>query len=216
MPERQVSLREPSNRHTVRIAAVAATIAVLATLTACTAAPAAPATGAPSPSSVPSAFPTEVSPPGDVPDTQAYVAYTAPDGSFSLKVPEGWAQSTTGSSTTFTDKLNSVALESTAATSAPTVASAKAKELAHLAAVLPKFSLTTVTTFTRPGGRGVMATYLADSAPSPVTGSVVRDAGELFLFWKNGKQVAVTLTSPQGADNVDPWNIVTRSFLWLK
>jgi hypothetical protein len=157
-----------------------------------------------------------VNPPGDVPDNQAYVTFTATDGSYSLLVPEGWARATSGAVTTFTDKLNSIAVEKSAVPNAPTVSSAKASLVPALSASEPKFSLQDVKSFSRPGGNGVLITYLKDSAPNKVTGSVVRDSVEQFLFWKGGSQVTVTLTSPQGADNVDPWNKVTRSFAWHK
>jgi hypothetical protein len=151
-----------------------------------------------------------------VPDNQAYVTFDSVTGSFGLKVPEGWARTTAGAVTTFTDKLNSVAVVQTAASSPPTIASAKQTQVPALMASEAKFTLTDVKTFSRPGGSGVVITYLKDSPTNAVTGSVVRDAVELYLFWKNGQLASVTLTSPQGADNVDPWNIVTKSFAWSK
>jgi hypothetical protein len=186
-------------------------IALIPGLAACsTASSTSPSAGSPS------APPTEVSPQGDVPDNQAYVTFNPSTGSFALKVPEGWARTTSGAVTTFTDKLNSVAVLQTAAASAPTIASAKQIQVPALMASEAKFTLTDVKTFSRPGGSGVVITYLKDSPTNTVTGSVVRDAVEMFLFWKNGQLASVALTSPQGADNVDPWNIVTKSFAWLK
>src|SRR3954452_163495 len=38
----------------------------------------------------------EVNPAGDIPDTQAYVAYSPPGAGFSVKVPEGWSRTTAG------------------------------------------------------------------------------------------------------------------------
>src|SRR3954451_8902625 len=57
----------------------------------------------------------ESSPPGDIPDNQAFVAYRPPGGGFSVKVPEGWSRIATGGAVTFTDKLNSIRMKSTAA-----------------------------------------------------------------------------------------------------
>ena len=200
-----------SNGTTERIRAIsAATIVALGLtvgLSAC---------GAQAQSAAPSPHITEVHPPGDIPDNQAYVMFTSSSGAFELKVPEGWSKSTSGSSTTFTDKLNSITIDQSSVASPPTVASARTKQVSALQASKPKFQLTDVTTFKRSGGSGVLVTYLDDSAPNTVTGSVVRQENQLFLFWKNGQQVALTLAAPQGADNVDPWNIVTKSFTWLK
>jgi hypothetical protein len=60
----------------------------------------------------------------------------------------------------------------------------------------------------------VVAFYRADAAADPVTGKVVNDDIERYQFWKNGTLVTLTLSGPHGADNVDPWRIVTDSFRW--
>jgi hypothetical protein len=162
----------------------------------------------------PTPHPTEVNPPGDVPDNQAFVAFTPPSGLFTLTVPEGWARTSTSTGIVFTDKLNSVEVVETALKVAPTVATVTKIDVVALEGSLPKFSLGAVDSVARPAGTAIHVTYLSDSLPNDVTGTVVRDQVELFMFWKNGHQVAVTLTSPQGADNVDPWNVVTKSFSW--
>ena len=43
---------------------------------------------------------------------------------------------------------------------------------------------------------------------------LIHDAVERYEFWKAGTEVVLTLSGPQGADNVDPWRIVTDSFGW--
>ncbi len=40
-----------------------------------------------------SAVAPEINPPGDIPDSQAFVRFTSPAGGYSLEVPEGWARS---------------------------------------------------------------------------------------------------------------------------
>jgi hypothetical protein len=165
--------------------------------------------------SQPAPKPTEANPAGDIPDNQAYVDFTAQSGAYTFTVPEGWARASTASSTSFTDKLNSITAVESAAPAAPTVDSVRKTEVAALQGSKAKFELRDITTFQRPGGNGVLVTYRDDSAANAVTGAVVREEVELYLFWKNGRQVALTLTAPQGSDNVDPWNIVTKSFKWL-
>jgi hypothetical protein len=156
----------------------------------------------------------EVNPAGDIPDNQVYVAYTPPSGGFSVKVPEGWARTEAGGAVTFTDKLNSVRMETVAAASAPTVQSAQQQEVPAIQASVKQYEAGKVTTVTRKAGTGVLITYRADAAPDPVTGKVVHDDVERYEFWKVGKTVILTLSGPQGADNVDPWRIVTDSFSW--
>jgi hypothetical protein len=141
----------------------------------------------------------EASPPGDIPDNQAYVAYSPPGSGFSVKVPEGWARTQSGKTTTFTDKLNTVSMESTAG-SCPTPAQVTAKQPGK------------VTSVKRTAGTAIVDTYVADSKPNAVTGKVHSDDIQQYIFCKNGKVATLTLSGPKGADNVDPWKIVTDSF----
>ena len=156
----------------------------------------------------------EVNEAGDIPDNQVFVAYTPPAGGYTVKVPEGWARSESGGAVVFTDKLNSIRLETVGASTAPTVASVTQTDLPAIRAAAQSFEAGTVKMVTRRSGSAVLATYRADAAPNPVTGKVVHDAVERYEFWRAGKAVLLTLAGPQGADNVDPWRIVTDSFGW--
>ena len=156
----------------------------------------------------------EVNPAGDIPDNQVFVAFTPPSGGFSVKVPEGWARTQVGGAVTFTDKLNSIRMEAVPASSAPTVQSAEQSELPPVRASAKNFQAGTVSQVTRKAGRAVLLAYKADSEPDPVTGKVIHDAFERYEFWKSGTEVILTLSGPDGADNVDPWRIVTDSFAW--
>lgn len=157
---------------------------------------------------------TESNPPGDIPDDQVFVTYSPPGATFSVKVPEGWARSTDGGAVIFTDKLNSIRMETRPAAAAPTVASTRKDELPTLASSVPQYAQRDVQMVTRTAGPAVLVTYLADSAPDPVTNKVVRDAVERYEFWNAGHEVILTLSGPKGADNVDPWRIVTDSLSW--
>jgi hypothetical protein len=154
---------------------------------------------------------TEANPAGDIPDQQAFVAFTVPSSTVSVKVPEGWSKSTSGGATTFTDKLNSVTVAVTAPSSAPTEQSVTSTDVPTLKGAHQNFTLGKVSTVQRPAGPAILVTYQVDSAPDPVTNKVVRDAVERYTFFKNGHRVDLTLTGPQGSDNVDPWRIVTDS-----
>jgi hypothetical protein len=156
----------------------------------------------------------EVSPSGDIPDTQAYVPFSPPGGGFTVKVPEGWSRTTSGGSITFTDKLNSITVTTAAAQAPPTVRDARQTELPKLAGSVKGFRPGTVTTVSRSAGSVVRLTYLADAAPNPVTGKAGKDAVERYVFFHKGKDVVLTLSGPKGADNVDPWKIVTDSLRW--
>ena len=160
---------------------------------------------------------TETNPAGDIPDTQAFVDYTPTQGGYTVRVPEGWARTdstgTGGTSTLFTDKYNSIRIDTAAASAAPTVASVQA-ELTVIGSAATGFTPGEVTIEQHPAGSTVRITYQADSPPSPVTGKVVPQDVQRYEFWNNGKQVTLTLSAPVGSDNVDPWRTVTDSFRW--
>lgn len=61
-----------------------------------------------SPQAGPGAAPVESNPPGDIPDTVAFVAYADRLGRFRFRHPEGWAQTAVAGGVRFADKLNSV------------------------------------------------------------------------------------------------------------
>ncbi len=139
--------------------------------------------------------PTEVNPAGDIPDNQAFVTFQAPGAPFSVKVPEGWSQTRHGGVITFTDKLNSIEL---AWGKAPAAAPAGAK----------------TSTVKRTAGSAERATFAAQSQPDVVTGKTRTDAVERYVFTRGGEYAILTLSGPKGADNADPWKIVTDSVRW--
>jgi hypothetical protein len=156
----------------------------------------------------------EVNAAGDIPDNQAYVAYSPPGGGYTVKVPEGWSRTTAGGAVTFTDKLNSVRMESMPARAPLTGAQARRTELPKLARSVKGFKAGSVSTVARPAGNAVRITYLADAPANAVTARTNRDAVERYVFFHKGKDVVLTLSGPKGADNVDPWRIVTDSLRW--
>jgi hypothetical protein len=170
--------------------------------------------GSPTSSSPASPHATEFNPPGDIPDNSVYVDQVAPGSQVHFTVPEGWAKVTKGAVTTFTDKYNDISIQVVAMKHAPTLASVRALELPQLRRSVAKFSLTSVNQVTRQHGTAIHVVYGLDSAPNPVTNKVVRDVAERFDFWRSGQEAVLTLTGPQNADNVDPWQTVSDSLQW--
>jgi hypothetical protein len=145
-----------------------------------------------------------------------YVVHTDPAAHYSVKVLEGWAQSTVNGATRFTDKLNSITLATHAASAEPTVSTAKSVTVPQLQQTEPKFTLKEVTALSRPAGHVVLVHYERDSAPNDVTGKVFREDVYRYEFFRAGTELDVTLAGPTGSDNVDPWAIVTDSVTWTK
>jgi hypothetical protein len=156
----------------------------------------------------------EVSPAGDIPDDQAFVAYAPPGGGYSVKVPEGWARTSSHGTVTFTDKLNAIRVQTRPARVALTPARAARTELPRLAHSVRGFAAPRIGTVTRRAGTAVRITYLAAARADAVTGRARTDAVERYVFSHGGRQLVLTLSGPKGADNVDPWRIVTDSLRW--
>ncbi|WP_427136540.1 hypothetical protein [Pseudarthrobacter sp. S9] len=196
----------PSRR--IPAAALSALVAAVIGLAACSV-PAGP--GVP-----PSSSAAEANQGGDIPDNQAFVSAKGVSGDFEVQIPEGWAETRTGTSKGFTDKLNSVTMVQSPAPVAPTVQSVTSQDVPDLQKSVPSFVLKDVSVFTRSGGSGVLIRYSGDSAPDPVTHKSVRQAIERYAFWSNGRMAALTLASPDGTDNADPWAKISGSFRWLR
>ncbi|MEP7187604.1 MAG: hypothetical protein ABI901_00270 [Roseiflexaceae bacterium] len=195
-----------------------------------------PATAAPSATAAPAALPTntasaaataappaatpeaavapEQNPVGDIPDTQAFVAYSATPGGYALDVPEGWARSTDAANVRFVSKLDGLSVTITAATAAPTAASARDHEVAALIAAGRVMTVSSVDDATLPVGSAVLVKSSANSDPDPVTNKQVRLEQNIYLFFKDGKLATLTLWAPLGADNVDQWQRIATSFRW--
>ena len=77
-----------------------------------------------------------MNPAGDLPDNQAFVAYTSRTSKFFVTVPEGGARTDAAGGVLFTDKYNSIRVETRSAVSAPTAASIRSSEMPTLSVLL--------------------------------------------------------------------------------
>ena len=155
----------------------------------------------------------EKNPPGDIPDSQVFIDYTSPQG-FTLKVPEGWARSDRADGASFVDKLDGVVVSVSKADAAPTVESAKADYVAKLEAAGRAVKVSAVKQVKLPAGTAIRIVYTSNSEPNAVTNRQVRLENERYLYFKDGKLVALELYAPKGADNVDQWQLMSNSFRW--
>ncbi|MEO8911266.1 MAG: hypothetical protein ABI408_13715 [Gemmatimonadaceae bacterium] len=156
----------------------------------------------------------EVNPPGDIPDSQAFVSYTNSAGGYKLDVPEGWARTENGSSVSFVNKFDGVKVDVAAASAAPTAASVRANEAKTIQSQGGAVTINTVTDVSLRGGKAVVIKYASNSDVNPVTNKRIRLENETYLFYKNGKEAMLTVWAPQGADNVDQWQRMAKSFRW--
>jgi hypothetical protein len=198
-------MRDTSRRFAIA-AAISAIGVVLAGCGSTATAPPASSTAAPAVS--------ENNPAGDIPDNQAFVPFTPAGGLFIVSVPEGWARTTEGAATTFTDKLNTVRIETRPTAAAPNTESVSVYELPAIASSTPNYRAGTVTAVQRTAGQVMLITYQGSSPPNSVNGKTQTDAFERYEYWHAGQEMILTLAGPVGADNVDPWRTITDSLRW--
>lgn len=166
-----------------------------------------------SPAHAEKAVAPEKNPPGDIPDTQVFITYRSAAG-YALKVPEGWARSEKGADVRFVDKLDAVQVRLSQAPAKADLTWLKGSYLPALEKQGRAVKLGAVTLETLPGGRAFRIAYADNSEPNPVTGKQVRLEHNLYLFERGGKLAALNLSAPYGADNVDQWRLMSRSFGW--
>ena len=164
-------------------------------------------------STKPVPLPAMPNPPGDIPDSQVFIDYHSPLG-FSMKVPEGWAKRTSADGASFSDRYNAIEVSATPAQAAPTQASVRQNQAAALLDSPAAVTVSKVEAVRMPAGPAVRIAYASNSAANPVTGKAIRLEDERYLFWNKGRLATLTLSAPFGADNVDQWRLISRSFRW--
>jgi hypothetical protein len=151
---------------------------------------------------------------GDIPDTQAFVTYHSTQDGYSVEVPEGWSQMTLPNGVRFVNQFNSVQIQLSQAQSAPTVASSRAADATTLQQSGDTVKDIKVQSTQLVDGPAVLLTYSSNSAANSVTGKQTRLENNRYLLFHNGKLATLTLSAPIGADNVDQWARISRSFRW--
>ena len=145
---------------------------------------------------------------GDIPDNQNFLTFKG--AGFSVKYPEGWAQTGSGGNVTFRDK-NNVVHVLVASGSRATVASVAA-ELAKQRAKTPSLKAGAPQGVALTGGKAIKVTYTTVSPPNPVTGKSVKLTVDRYVVGKNGKVATIDLGTPVGVDNVDAYRMMAQSF----
>lgn len=155
----------------------------------------------------------EKNPPGDIPDTQVFIDYASKDG-YTLKVPEGWARTDMPAGARFVDKLDGVVVTLSDTGVAPTVDTVRADYLPQLEKQERAVKIDAVKAVKLPAGNAIRIAYSSNSEPNQVTSRQVRLENARYLYFKDGKLVALELYAPLGADNADQWKLMSESFQW--
>jgi hypothetical protein len=148
---------------------------------------------------------------GDVPDNQVFIVLRDRKAGYSMKYPEGWAVSGSGSTATIRDKNNIVRVVVQPGP-LPTAAAAR-KALATASGATLRSAPRTV----RLGGEPAVAlVYTTRSAASAVTGKRVTLVVDRYYLAHAGKVAIVDLGTPEGVDNVDAYRLMIESFRWRR
>lgn len=154
----------------------------------------------------------EKNPPGDIPDTQAFVTYSG--AGYAMQVPEGWARTDAGTDVAFVSKLDGLSVTLSDLATAPSIDWANKTYVPDLIAKGRAVEITKVSIDKRHAGEAIKIAYTLNSEPNPVTNKQIRLEANRYLFFKAGKLAALDLYAPMGADNVDQWQLMSQSFAW--
>jgi hypothetical protein len=143
---------------------------------------------------------------GDIPDNQVYLAHRS--STWSIKYPEGWAQSGGPNATVFRDKNNIVriVIHPGAVPTAAQVRSDPSLRQAQISSA-PK-------TMSIKASPAIKVVYTTRSAPNPVTGKRVTLTVDRYYLSRSGKVATIDLGTPVGVDNVDAYRLMIESFRW--
>jgi hypothetical protein len=143
---------------------------------------------------------------GDIPDNQVFLVFKNAQAGYSMKYPEGWAQSGSGNKVTIRDKNNIVRIDVRPG-ALPSFATIKS-DLAGTQIISGPAKVTTS------GQPALKVTYSTESAPNPVTGKRVTLVVDRYYLSHGSKLAIVDLGTAKGVDNVDAYRLMIESFRW--
>ena len=146
---------------------------------------------------------------GDIPDNQVFLSFHNTQAAYTMKVPEGWAQTGGGARVTFRDKNNVVRV--VIAPGGSITAAAARTDVSRTPGATVTRSPQAVTVSGLPA---VKLAYTTTSAPNAVTGKRVVLVVDRYYLWHGGKRAVLDLGTPQGVDNVDAYRLMSESFRW--
>ena len=146
---------------------------------------------------------------GDIPDNQVFLVFQNAAAGYSMKYPEGWAQSGGGPSVTFRDKNNIARIVIRHGPAPSTAAVGRELRTLHGAHVSQSPQELTIG-----AARAVKVVYTTVGAPNQVTGKRVTLTVDRYYLANGGKEAIVDLGTPVGVDNVDAYRLMIESFRW--
>jgi hypothetical protein len=156
----------------------------------------------------------EKNPPGDIPDSQVFVKYTSNDGGYELQGPEGWARTIGVSTVQFINKFDGMRVDVSNVSYSISTNTITQNVVPSLVKNGRAVTVISVKDVKLKGGLAVEVSFTSNSEPDSVTNKQVRLENKSYYFINIGKLATLTVWAPQGADNVDQWNLISNSFKW--
>lgn len=149
---------------------------------------------------------------GDIPDNAVFLTYHGTNPAFSIKYVEGWQVTQQPAGVVIRDKDSSETVTAVAAPSdiAAYVASTDLPTLRAQAG----FQLVKQETVTVGGSRYIHLVFHLPSPPDPVTGKQVASTIDRYYVPGPTGLAVVSLSTPDGVDNVDAFRLLIESFRW--
>jgi hypothetical protein len=175
---------------------------LLSTVTACSSAS----------SIAPSAAASDAAAAGDIPDNAVFLTYTDSGHGFSIQYVEGWQVAPDATGVTIRDKDSSETVEIVQTSSDP----ATYLQQTDLPALRTAsgFALVSQDSVTIANHAYLHLVYRMPSPPDPVTGKQVPSTVDRYYVPGSGSLALVTLSTPNGVDNVDAFRQMITSFAW--
>ena len=127
-----------------------------------------------------------------------------------MKYPEGWAQSGSGPSATFSETRTT-----SSASSSGTGPLRRRRRFARPCAEGRRGSGAPRRSTVSRRAAAIKVVYTTESAPNPVTGKrVTLVVDRYYLCARRARRAVVDLGTPQGVDNVDAYRLMIESFRW--
>ena len=159
---------------------------------------------------------TEVSASGDVPDNAVFVDYQSKDGGYSVQYVEGWSvKPGDKGGVSITDIDSAEVVELRDAPTGDLTQYVTGTDEPQLQSQVQDYQQNDLKTMTVNNQSVVELTYTSTSAPNAVTDksqSVVSQ--RYYIPGPNNRLAILTLTTPDGVDNVDAFRQMLESFTW--
>ncbi len=149
---------------------------------------------------------------GDIPDNAVFLTYADTTHAFSIDYVEGWQVTTTAGGVEVRDKDSSETV-TIVPTTTDVAAYVSGTDLPALQAT-PPFRLEKQDTVKVHGRDLIHLVYHVPSPPDPVTGKQVPSTVDRYYVPGTSGLAIVSLSTPNGVDNVDAFRQMIESFKW--